>query len=89
MLVFWGSVQQGMDGFSHNPVDYATHVECPVLLMHGELDSRVTMDELQAIFAQLPGEKEFVLFPTAAHESYLGVDPQRWKNSIVEFCNRF
>ncbi|MBS0263255.1 MAG: alpha/beta fold hydrolase [Planctomycetes bacterium] len=89
LLVFWGGVQQGMDGFAHNPVDYATQVKCPTLLLHGARDPRVTVAELESIYGQLPGEKELVLFPEAGHESYVGVDAERWRRVIADFCARY
>ncbi|NJR40440.1 MAG: hypothetical protein HC781_18420 [Leptolyngbyaceae cyanobacterium CSU_1_4] len=29
LIVFWGGVQLGIDGFNHNPVDYARSIDCP------------------------------------------------------------
>ncbi len=44
LLVFWGGVQQGFNGFRHYPADYATEVRCAVLLLDGANDTRVTPD---------------------------------------------
>jgi uncharacterized protein len=89
MLVFWGGVQHGMNGFAHNPADYAAGVHYPTLVMHGNLDPRVSVTEVQAVHANLGGEKQLVLFPRAAHESYLAVDPALWKSAVSEFLERF
>ena len=35
LLVFWGGRQAGFDGFSLNPVEYATSIRCPTLFLHG------------------------------------------------------
>ena len=43
LLVFWGGLQQGYNGFQFNPAEYASEVRCPVLLLHGDKDSRVTL----------------------------------------------
>jgi alpha-beta hydrolase superfamily lysophospholipase len=86
LMVFWGGVQQGMNGFDHNPVEYAARVECPTLLMHGRRDSRVTVAEIQSIFERLAGQKQLVLFPEAGHESYLEVDPDQWRQAVQDFC---
>jgi alpha-beta hydrolase superfamily lysophospholipase len=56
LLVFWGGVQQGFNGFRHNPAEYARSVKCPVLMMHGEHDSRVTVEQARNIFDNL-GER--------------------------------
>ena len=85
LLVFWGSVQQGMNGFAHNPVEYAANVTCPVLLLHGEQDPRVSAHQVRSIYENFAGSKELVLFPRAGHESYLESDPERWNHAVGEF----
>jgi alpha-beta hydrolase superfamily lysophospholipase len=88
LVVFWGGVQQGFDGFAHNPVDYARSVECPTLLMHGERDSRVTTTQARAIYEQLGGRKEFVSFPGVGHESLIAAAPEVWKEHVAQFLSR-
>ena len=85
LLVFWGSVQHGMNGFDHNPVEYAERVRCPTLLMHGGLDPRVSLDEARSVHDRLAGQKRFVVFEEAGHESYAAVDPERWRQSVADF----
>jgi alpha-beta hydrolase superfamily lysophospholipase len=85
LLVFWGGFQHGFNGFSHNPVEYASAVHCPVLLMHGAKDSRVTTEQAQAVLANLAGEKRFELFPDVGHESYLAAKPELWNRTVSNF----
>jgi alpha-beta hydrolase superfamily lysophospholipase len=87
LLVFWGGMQCGFDGFAHNPAEYAREVNCPVLLLHGERDTMVTRAEADAIYQALPGEKRVVLFPSAAHEACLAADPERWKQAVGRFLD--
>lgn len=88
LLVFWGGVQHGMNGFTHNPVDYAARVDCPVLLMHGDQDKRVDVSEARAVFDRLAGEKQFELFPEVGHESCFRTRPVLWRQHVGEFLNR-
>jgi uncharacterized protein len=88
VLIFWGGVQLGFNGFRHNPVQYARSVTCPVLLMHGAKDARVTESQAESIFQNFAGPKEFVVFPQAGHESYLGADPALWTKSVSTFLAR-
>jgi pimeloyl-ACP methyl ester carboxylesterase len=88
LLVFWGGVQKGMNGFAHNPVDYAASVRSPTLLMHGSRDPRVSVAEVESIFANLAGDKRLVLFPQAGHESYVAVDRACWNEAVDEFLMR-
>jgi len=88
LVVFWGGVQQGFDGFAHNPVDYAQSVSCPVLLMNGDHDPRVTLSQATAIYEKLGGHKEFVSFADAGHESLIAAAPQVWKEHVTLFLSK-
>jgi len=88
LLVFWGSVQQEFDGFTHNPVEYARSVECPALLLHGELDPRVTVEQNALIFERLAGQKQLVSFPGAGHESLIVDAPEAWKQHVADFLQQ-
>ena len=65
-LVFWGGVQVGFNGFRQNPVEYAQTVRVPTLLLIGEQDPRVHVDEVESIASALLGPKQVVVFPGAA-----------------------
>ena len=88
LLVFWGSVQQGNNGFAHNPVDYARSVQCPALFLHGERDPRVTTAQATAIFERLAGEKEYARFPDAGHEMLIATAPGECKDRVARFLDR-
>lgn len=85
VLIFWGSVIQNFNGFSHNPIDYATKIQSPILFLFGENDPRVTLDQANAVYEQVQTEKELVIFENAGHESYYATDPQKWNTEIKEF----
>lgn len=85
LLVFWGSVQQGSNGFDNNPVDFARSVTCPALLLHGEQDPRVTVEQSHAIYDALAGYKEQVEVQGAGHESLVASAPELWKDSVAHF----
>jgi alpha-beta hydrolase superfamily lysophospholipase len=89
LLVFWGGVQHGFNGFQHNPVDYALSVRCPVLLLHGELDPRVRHEQADAIFQNLAGPKRFVVFQGVGHQSYVAARPDEWRQSVAGFLDDF
>lgn len=86
-LVFWGGMQQGYWAFDHNPADYAAAVRCPVLLMHGDEDRRVSRDEMLSIFNGLACEKQLVVFQDAGHGVYLSRNRQRWTRSVDRFLS--
>ncbi|MEM8779958.1 MAG: alpha/beta fold hydrolase [Cyanobacteria bacterium P01_G01_bin.49] len=85
LVVFWGSIQHGFNGFAHNPVTYANQVKCPTLLLHGKLDKWTTMAEINQIFQNLQGFKELVIFPNTGHSLLVTVDKDYWKRSVDQF----
>ena len=87
LLVFWGGVQNGFNAFKHNPADYAKNITCPVLLLFGEKDDRVSMKEIRRIFSHLKGIKKLRTYPLAGHENYLNNYEAEWTNDIKTFIN--
>jgi uncharacterized protein len=85
LLVFWGGEQFGYSAFDLNPADYATHVHCPVLMMQGGLDPRVTDAQARNLFDHFAGPKQFELFNNAGHCAFLEVDPDRWNRVVASF----
>jgi alpha-beta hydrolase superfamily lysophospholipase len=85
MLVFWGSIQHGFNGFTHNPVTYANQVQCPALLLHGRLDKWTTIAEINQIFQNLQGSKELTIFPNTGHSLLVTVDKEHWQRSVDQF----
>jgi len=87
LLVLWGGVQHGFNGFRHNPAEYARQVSCPVLLLHGEKDLRVNHEEAEAILANLRGEKKLVEVPGVGHDGYVATSPEVWKQVVGSFLS--
>ena len=87
LLVFWGAAQQGFNGFRHNPVEYARQTTCPVLLLHGTKDTRVSSAQIQSIYRNLSGEKHLYFFRGIGHESYASIRPEEWKQCLARFLH--
>ena len=85
MIVFWGGVQHGFWGFSHNPSDYAKSIKTKVLLLHGKLDNRVGKDEMKLIYDNISSEKKLLEYEDAEHETLFTSNPQRWKKDVISF----
>jgi alpha-beta hydrolase superfamily lysophospholipase len=84
LLVFWGGVQCGFNGFTHNPVDYAKELGCPSLFMHGDRDLRVSFEESRRVFAAAPEPKRYREFEGVGHESYVAKVPAEWKAEVAK-----
>jgi alpha-beta hydrolase superfamily lysophospholipase len=87
LLVFWGGLQHGFNGFGHNPVDYARQVTCPALLLHGTHDQRVSVGQMQSIYQNLGGEKHLRFFEGLGHESYAAPRADEWKEHVARFLH--
>jgi uncharacterized protein len=89
LLVFWGGVQMGFSGFSHNPEEYAHACDCPALVLHGAEDRHARLEEGEAIYKNLTGTKEMVVFDGAGHTSLHGADPEKWNAAVETFLAKF
>ncbi len=87
LLVFWGGVQQGYWAFGLNPAEAAAGVRCPAVVLHGDLDPRVTVAQSRAVFDALGGPKHFERFATAGHLGFREADPGRWRRVVDVFLS--
>ena len=85
LLVFWGGAQEGFDALGFRPVDLASRVRVPTLLMNGDKDEWVRVDEARAIFDALQGPKTLHYFAGVGHDSCLRNRPDEWKAVVGEF----
>lgn len=88
LLIFWGGVQMGFDGFSHNPVDYAADVTEPILFLHGTADRRARIEDGRRVFDAVKGEKYFVPLEGAGHERCYEEHPAEWTAAVEEFLEK-
>lgn len=84
LLVFWGGVQAGFNGFGHDPAKYASAVTCPILFLHGSDDPRARVEEARRVFAAVPGSKQFEEFPALGHEPSSSRYPERWRAVVSQ-----
>ncbi len=87
LLVFWGSVRLGFNGFKHNPVDYARGVNRPVLILHGTEDQEVSRAQIEALHANLAGEKAVHYFDGLGHDFSVAERTDEWKRQVRAFCS--
>ncbi|CAI2767256.1 conserved protein of unknown function [Flavobacterium collinsii] len=85
LLVFWGGLQNGFWGFSHNPAEYAKNISCPVLLLYGEKDKSVSREEINVIYKNLKGQKRINIYKATGHENYLIKNKIQWTKDVTGF----
>jgi pimeloyl-ACP methyl ester carboxylesterase len=84
LLVFWGGVQLGYNGFNDNPVEWAQNVKCPVLMFQGSRDLRVTDAQATNLYNHLAGPRQMEVFD-CGHVKFLAQDPDRWRSIVSQF----
>ena len=85
LLLFWGSVQQGFNFFSHNPVDYARSVNCPALILHGEKDARATPQGARSMAQAMGKNARLVAFAGVPHMPIVDARPDEWTRDVQAF----
>jgi alpha-beta hydrolase superfamily lysophospholipase len=87
LVALWGGVQNSFNAFSHNPVEYAASVSCPILFLHGTRDPKALLAEGRCVFEAVTCSKKFVEFPGCIHESLIGCDRERWTAAVIKFLD--
>ena len=82
LLVFWGSVRLGMNAFTHEPVEFARSVRCPALVLQGDRDPNITVEQARAIHANLSGWKRYSEFTKTGHQDVRMADRARWTEDV-------
>ena len=86
MLTFWGGVENGFWAFNMRPEEYVKDIHCPVLLQWGQHDPRVSREEEDILFANIPGNnKKFVQYENSGHESLCKKEPEKWRAEVAAF----
>lgn len=85
ILLFWGGIQNGFWGFSHNPTEYAKNIYCPTLLLYGEKDKSVSRKEIDEIYSNLKGSKTISIYKNTGHENYLIKNKIEWEKDVSNF----
>jgi len=68
-----------------NPSDWAPHVKCPVLLIHGSKDWRIPPDHAKDIQSRLTCEKQLWLVDEAGHTAAFAKRPHEYVERITAF----
>ncbi len=87
ILLFWGGIQNGFWGFSHNPSEYAEKINCPTLLLYGEKDKSVSRSETDEIYKNLKGFKKLRIYKNTGHENYLLKNKLQWSQDVNSFLS--
>ena len=82
LLVFWGGLRIGANGFEHDPVAYAASVDCPSLVLQSGQDPNVSSTQARSIYDNLGGWKLYTEAPAARHCTLLASNRERWSAGV-------
>ncbi|WP_202951309.1 alpha/beta hydrolase [Xenococcus sp. PCC 7305] len=82
LIVLWGGIQHGFNGFTHNPIEYVKAVNCPTLIFAGDRDPLVEVSDVKQMHNNLNVQKKLVFFPDAGHQLLVKVDPKLWQENV-------
>lgn len=88
LLVFWGGVQVGINGFEHDARDYAAAVRCPTLVLWGADDARVARAEVEAVVQSLNGHGKLEVLSAVGHQSYCKAQPAAYRRVVRAWFER-
>jgi alpha-beta hydrolase superfamily lysophospholipase len=64
-------------------------IHCPVLVLAGDSEKVLKIEEVEALFNCIPQPKRLVFFPGAGHEDLLICDPRRYIKAVVNFLRDY
>ena len=62
------------------------YLECPLLVMHGDRDHIVPVEQGKALFEAAPEPKTLRLFPGAGHNDLLGLAGTEWAETVAAWA---
>lgn len=88
LIVFYGGVNGGFNGFELNPTKFAQSVTCPALVLNAEHDLRAPPKQATAVFKNLSGPKTRRQFAGIGHRTLVNHDPQTWNGTVSAFLEQ-
>jgi uncharacterized protein len=84
-MVFWGGILHGFNAFQHRPTEYAHHIHCPTLIIHGRQDPKVQISEIMEIHDHIPGATQLLFLEHVGHDNFIKRSPSKWKTNVGKF----
>ncbi len=87
LLVFWGGVQHGMNGFDLDSIRSAKAVSVPTLILGGSEDQKAPPDELKDIYKSLLCHKKIYIFGGLGHHHLYPFKPKQYLRVLSRFMS--
>lgn len=88
LVVFFGQRETGVDIRAVRPVDVIASISPrPVLLIHGERDSLILVENARRLYAAAREPKQLYLLPEVGHGGFLQGEPKEYPRRILDFLD--
>jgi pimeloyl-ACP methyl ester carboxylesterase len=89
LIIFFGERETGVDIHRVRPIDDIASISPrPVLLIHGEIDSLISMRNAIQLFDAAREPKQLYSIPTAGHGDLMNANPQEFERRVIDFFAR-
>ncbi|MEW5868870.1 MAG: alpha/beta fold hydrolase [Chloroflexota bacterium] len=89
LVIFWGQQETGLDISQANPVDQISTISPrPVLIIHGEQDSTILVENAHQLYQAARQPKELWILPDAMHCCLAQVGGEAYAQKLLEFFNQ-
>lgn len=90
LVIFFGEQEARLNIGLVRPIDDIARISPrAVMLMHGQLDGLLSVDNSERLYEAAREPKELVIFPTAMHGALLTNDPVLWETRVTAFLDRY
>ena len=86
-LTFFGGLILGVDGFSISPQNSIKNIRVPILLIHDELDTSVSIENTRALYDNANSPKELWVAKDAKHTAAYNAGTEEYKEKVLHFLN--
>ena len=87
LLVFWGGVLGGFSGLRHAPARYASGVAVPTLIVQGNQDPRVHVEDARVIADALGDRGRLLVVEGLGHQQLAEGQPDTWRTEVGGFLD--
>ena len=90
LVIFWGQQEAGIDITEVRPIDEIAAISPrPVLLIHGESDSLIPVENSHQLYRAALEPKELYLIPNVGHQNFVRAVGEAYVQKITEFFDRY
>ncbi len=90
LVIFWGERETNMRLADVRPVDDIAQIAPrAILLIHGERDGVMPVENARRLYAAAREPKELYIIPNAAHVGLREANPEEYERRVVEFWERY